>query len=907
MVFMKRLLMPILGASLFLAGCADPVEEPRAPLQGRTVLSAQILPLEVTRPLDTPLQSADTPHFWDAGMYLGVFDLQGRQNVKYTLFSASEGASQGQFYGPELVGNVYAYYPYDQSITADGVKLVFPLDEEQTYSADVLEMFGNHSRYQVATSTEDHLALRPLYGCLAFRIKGDFTINSIKVTSQTNPLAGRVAFDFENGMQASAAAGSVYSLTVNCPQGVSSSEENPAVVYALLPAATYNSLSVEVFTDKDEKIVRELSSDVVVSRMNLDSVDENIAYETIEVTLENVEVAKQSWEESDQLAIYSPERNRSKVVDLYSEIDGLTNSVLAIGNADESYHVVYPASAVQQMGNVATVVFPSEQTYSEEAIDEQTHIYAGRCQDGRGDLYLVTSVMAVNVTASAQCLIEGLSLSSSSTALAGVFEIDMEYADKPVAVAKNGTSTITMKFDAPVSMNAGETRTFYFAVPAGDYPAEDLMVEVTSSLGIPSAAYGSGLTAARAQIAQAPVFEIDVTDLTVGEAYANCFVLPDKAGWYSFAAKIKGGYDKDEDDNDICTPTSVAGTLFELNSGMISHVKVCDNSSRVSFYYDGSVGNASVATIERGDSEPYKGMVLWAWHLWCPGDGQPQDVVFGSNTYMDRNLGALYVPASKAEMEAMTDEVNLASGGMLYSWGRPSPFPYPNAYVEEKWATRLGEASNTTTPTYYYPSASLITKASYGAVSKNAKNVYTKFTSINEVTFSTAAAATKQPLQIGYYLNSNDNRYWCEDWKYDVKSEKAPWNYSYEKNRQYDPCPYGYELPVTDVIVADLKSFYGTNNGKAHLVNKEAECFKGGYYLEKDNVFYWHPVAGVRYSYGLWDDRDSNSSNLAGATTSSSANYLLWCTATSSGARTLGTIDNTWNPATATSVRCVKK
>ena len=182
----------------------------------------------------------------------------------------------------------------------------------------------------------------------------------------------------------------------------------------------------------------------------------------------------------------------------------------------------------------------------------------------------------------------------------------------------------------------------------------------------------------------------------------------------------------------------------------------------------------------------------------------------------------------------------------------------------------------------------------------------TKFTSVNEVSFSTAAAATKQPLQIGYHANSNDNRYWCKSWLYDVKSEKAPWNYSYEKNKQYDPCPYGYELPVTDVIVADLKSFYSANNGKAYLVEK-GKCFKGGYYLEKDNVFYWHPVVGLRYSYGLWDDRDSNSANLAGATTSELANYLLWCTGTGSGARTLGTTDNTWNPATATSVRCIKK
>ena len=899
--------MLLWGVSLFLAGCVSPEEglEQRPPLEGRTVLTAEIPPLKITRGLDAPLQSTDE-HVWGEQMHLGVFDAQGTQNVKYTLFKASEGAAEGKFYGTEVKGNVYAYYPYDEEITADASKLSFPLEPVQTYNPDVLSQFKRYSRYHVAMTAENHLEFSHLYGVLGFRVKGNFNILSVRVSSENQPLAGRVAFDFENDMQAHPAAGSEYALTIDCGEGVATTEENPTIVYALLPAATYGSLTVEVVTDIEDKIVRELAGDIVVGRMSLDDLDENIAYETVEIALENVAVAKSAWEEDDKIVIYSPSRDKSQTVDLYRAAGGLDNSILAIGNATEQYSVVYPASAVQQMGQKATVLFPTEQAYSENGICAASQIYAGRCEEGKGDMYLVTSILGVNVQAPEDCSVSEIKLTSKSAALAGVFEIDMEYTDKPVAVAKQGSNTLTLVLDSPVNLQANTPKTFYFAVPAGTYAAEDLVVEVNSSLGVPFEVMTSDVTTSRAAVTDAPSITLNITDLTAGNAYANCFVLPNQKGWYSFAAKIKGGYDKDEDGNSVATATSVAGTLFELNSGMISNVKLCDNASRVSFYYDGSIGNASIATIERGDNAEYKGMVLWAWHLWCPGEGQPKDVVFGNNTYMDRNLGALYVPTSKAEMEAMSDEVNLASGGMFYSWGRPSPFPYPKSYTEEKWASRMGESANTTTPTYYYPSASLITMSSYGAQSNQSKKVCTKFTSVNEVSFSTAAAATKQPLQIGYHANSNDNRYWCKSWLYDVKSENASWNYSYEKNKQYDPCPYGYELPVTDVIVADLKSFYGANNGKAYLVEK-GKCFKGGYYLEKDNVFYWHPVVGLRYSYGLWDDRDSNSANLAGATTSESANYLLWCTGTGSGARTLGTTDNTWNPATATSVRCVKK
>ena len=897
--------MSLLSVSLFLTGCQNPEEELRAPLQGRTVLTAEIPPLKITRGLDAPLQSADE-HVWGEQMQIGVFDAQGTQNVKYTLFKASEGAAEGKFYGTEVKGNVYAYYPYDEEITGDMSKLAFPLEPVQTYNPDVLSQFKRYSRYHVAMTAENHLEFSHLYGVLGFRIKGNFNILSVKISSDKQPLAGRVAFDFENEMQAHPAAGSEYALVVDCGSGVPTTEENPTIVYALLPAATYGSLTVEVVTDIEDKIVRELAGDIVVGRMSLDDLDENIAYETVDISLENVAEAKSAWEQGDKVVIYSPSRDKSQTVDLYRAEGSLDNSILAIGNSTEQYSVVYPASAVQQMGQKSVVLFPTEQSYSENGICAASQVYAGRCEEGKGDMYLVTSILGVNVQAPEDCSVSEVKLTSKSAALAGVFEIDMEYTDKPVAVAKQGSNTLTLVLESPVNLQANTPKTFYFAVPAGTYAAEDLVVEVNSSLGVPYEVIASDVTTARAAVADAPAVTINITDLTAGNGYANCFVLPNQKGWYSFAAKIKGGYDKDEDNNDICTPTSVAGTLFELNSGMISNVKLCDNASRVSFYYDGSIGNASIATIERGDNAKYKGMVLWAWHLWCPGDGQPEDVVYGSNTYMDRNLGALYVPTSKAEMEEMTDEVNLASGGMLYSWGRPSPFPYPKSYTEEKWASRMGESANTTTPTYYYPSASLITMSSYGAESNQSKKVYTKFTSVNEVSFSTAAAATKQPLQIGYHANSNDNRYWCKSWLYDVKSENASWNYSYEKNKQYDPCPYGYELPVTDVIVADLKSYFGANNAKAYQVEKNV-CFKGGYYLEKDGKFLWHAVTGLRYAYGLWDDRDSNNANLAGASTSSSANYLLWWGGTSAGARALGTTDNTWNPATATSVRCIKK
>jgi hypothetical protein len=329
---------------------------------------------------------------------------------------------------------------------------------------------------------------------------------------------------------------------------------------------------------------------------------------------------------------------------------------------------------------------------------------------------------------------------------------------------------------------------------------------------------------------------------------------------------------------------------------MISQVGICNEGKSISFYYDGSVGNASIATIDGG-------MVLWAWHLWCPGAGQPKDVVFGSNTYYDRNLGALKVPTSKAEMEAMTDADFLASGGMLYQWGRPSPFPYAKNYTNEAWANRLSQ-SGENTPAYHYPSADLITVGGTGgAGGAIPASVMKRFTSsITQAFWETNASATKSPLFIGCQTNDTTHRHWNQVWSMDPSHAEASWNYSNEQHKQYDPCPYGYELPLTATIVEDLIALNTATPPTAHLA-AEGNC-KGGYYIEREGEFLWHAVSGLRQYYGLWTTVNSPNANIAGATTNDSKQlFIYW--GKGAGARTVNT--GSWAPVTAMGVRCIKK
>ena len=1129
---MKRFYFTILCVVLSLSGCVTPDNGlDDKPMDGRTTLTATTSQLKITTSEAVLEGSAD--HTWTTTTHIGAFGKEGGNNAKYSLFKSYDGAAEGLFYGAELKGDVYAYYPYNKDVTAEGSKVALIIPDTQTYNSDLLAQFEQHNNLYVAKSSDGVLDFGYLYGCLGIQVKGDFSINSIVLSSDNQPLAGRVAFDFENDMEASAVARSLYSLTLNCEEPVVATEESPALLYALLPPATYSNLMITINTNKGvlskrlngscvvKRVVSTLSSEemssgtivadfeplaigeeveatprlwskgatlgvfsedskntpyaiaassegkaeaqfvgvtangaitayypysaqtslaegkltisasnkqvynesmiaqfientpfmvakaeagekltfeyvmgvlavnikanlrikyievssakplagklvidtangylcsepesgakntitldvsavlpevsldspkmmyvslpageyddlvvtvtaengdtlsaaveekISIKRMDLSTVANDITYQTIDIVLEDVNYSKESWNAGDELAIYNEARGKGIVSEILDAAGTKKNRIVAIGTPNEPFNVVYPASAAKSLNTSAVLTFPEVQHYVNGTLAQESQIYLGRSVEGVAQLNLLTSIIGVTVTANYDCEVASITISSKSKALAGVAEVDMSYESEPTLLFTDIKSSVQLVLDTPVVIGNGASETFYIALPAGNYEAKDLNVVVDGSKGATISEIAVALPALRAECKEVTVSTIKCTDLTEGGKYANCFVLPNKKGWYMFDAKIKGGYDNDEDGTAVISKNAIAGTLFELNKGMISNVHTCNNNQSVSFYYDGSEGNASIVTIENG-------MVLWAWHLWCPGAGQPKDVVLGSHTYFDRNLGALKVPNSKAEMEAMTDADFLASGGMLYQWGRPSPFPYAKNYTAEAWANRLGQ-SGENSPTYYYPSADLITVGGAGGAGGAIPvSVMKRFTSsITQAFWETNASATKSPLFIGCQTNNTTQRHWNKIWSMDPSHEKASWNYSDEKHKQYDPCPYGYELPLTTTMVADLNVVNAETPPTAHLVSSQ-NC-RGGYYIERNGEFLWHAVSGLRYNYGLWSTLSSPNANIAGATANGSKQlFLYW--GTTAGGRNANTAN--WAPVTAMGVRCIKK
>lgn len=1131
---MKRFYFTIICAVLSLSGCVTPPEggvDGQTP--GRTTLTAKMSQLQLTNE-DVVLEGT-LEHTWTKDMHIGAFGAEGGENAKYTLFNAYDNTAEGLFYGAEVKGNVYAYYPYSKDVTASGSKVALVLPDTQIYNADLVQQYEQNSKVMVAKSEDGALEFEHLYGCLAVEVVGDYNITKIKLTSDSEPLAGRVAVDFENNMQSSAIARSLYEVTLDCGTGVATTTEAPTKFYFLLPAATYTSLGLEVTTpegtlskklmgiytvnrvkstalnesmsttiieadfaelkiaenegtrlweagseigifsensmntkylmiteggkanasfigmeskgavtayypyieqaelaegkltlmasntqkynadmlaqfsantpfmiaaaeegaplkfnyvmgvlgmrvsanmnikyievtsskalagklvidtqngylcspatsgskhtitldasnalpvvkldepmtfyvslpvgeyddlqitvtsDDGESLVKTIGEKITINPLNLATIADDITYQTIDVTLENTAYGKQAWTEGDEVKVYNELRGKMITSDILLAAGSLSNRVVTVGTPGEPCYLAYPASAVRNLNSVATIVYPSVQNYNDTKISTVSQIYVGKSVEGKSNMHLATSILAVTVVANYDCQVYGLKVQSKDRPLAGVADIDMNYEEEPTPVFTAAEYEISLVLPEPVAISNGGAETFYIAVPVGSYSASSLNIKLDASQGAAVVENAATIITSRAVESETEIQTIKCTNLTEGGKYANTFVMPNRKGWYMFDACAKGGYTVDEDGGALITDTAIAGTLFEVNSGMISKVNTCNGGKSVSFYYDGSVGNASIVTIDGG-------RVLWAWYLWCPGAGQPEDIVIGSNTYFDRSLGALDVPTSKAEMEAMNDEQMLRSGGMLFQWGRPSPFPYAIHNTTEAYANRLGQA-NANVPTFYYPSAGLITAGSYGAAATggNVAKVYSTFRSEVSVLYTTNAAATKQPLLIGYEKNENNKRRYCEVWSGNVKHQDAPWNYSHEKNKQYDPCPYGYEVPETKLMTADYNAFYSVNVATAHLVDQPAGVFRGGYYVEHNGKFLWHAVAGVRYGYGLWGHLSSPNANIIGSTTDSNDHIRMWWSHNSTGSTAANINNNNWAPSLAAPVRCIKK
>lgn len=221
------------------------------------------------------------------------------------------------------------------------------------------------------------------------------------------------------------------------------------------------------------------------------------------------------------------------------------------------------------------------------------------------------------------------------------------------------------------------------------------------------------------------------------EGTANCYVVYDP-GVYKFKA-VKGN------SASILGNIASVDVIWETWCGSVevtagSVVSAVDFQEGWIYFQVPESFHAGNALLAAKNSS---GDVIWSWHVWLS-----STTVYASTSklsnheVMDRNLGALQTTLASGE-------VNPASFGLLYQWGRKDPFP------------GMGSAQSTA-----------VTKVAGAATSILREQVDLAFSIANPTVFPTL-----------------DNSNWL------AADDETLWGGTSGTKTIYDPCPPGYKVP----------------------------------------------------------------------------------------------------------------
>lgn len=259
---------------------------------------------------------------------------------------------------------------------------------------------------------------------------------------------------------------------------------------------------------------------------------------------------------------------------------------------------------------------------------------------------------------------------------------------------------------------------------------------------------------------------------------ANCFLIENTDGGnYCFTTEAGGtNYNTESKKQEIVAKSGYySSLLWEDAQGLVTNVRNDNVGKKIYFTLtEGMKGNAVIALRARD------GKIQWSWHIWVAGE-TVEERTFGTNIFMDRNLGATAAVVVGTSADAC---------GLNYQWGRKDPFP--------------GIAD-------FSASGSVNAKAVF-------PNIIKTQTSQNGQAITWATA-----LPYVYIWGSANSG--AEDWCNAIPQDNNQWGnvgtsvYDPKNTKHktiYDPCPYGYRTAgqgtFSQSMISKLKD--------AGLVNK---------------------------------------------------------------------------------------
>lgn len=206
--------------------------------------------------------------------------------------------------------------------------------------------------------------------------------------------------------------------------------------------------------------------------------------------------------------------------------------------------------------------------------------------------------------------------------------------------------------------------------------------------------------------------------------------------------------------------TLTRGTSKEADGAVVKGTLAIDRKfqageATITVPLTGTAGNAVIALCTGDDSKK----IVWSYHIWV---SDAADVTLGSDTYLDRNIGAV-----------STTQGDSDSYGVNYQWGRKDPFPRVlNATVTNH--ASQGDLLKTAN------------KSVGGTISYTISNPDTRITSTKSISHDSGDYWFKDSAPKNIAL-------WGCNAAYGSSSDAR----TKGKNIKtvYDPCPSGYKVP----------------------------------------------------------------------------------------------------------------
>lgn len=551
------------------------------------------------------------------------------------------------------------------------------------------------------------------------------------------------------------------------------------------------------------------------------------------------------WSAGDVIGIFGSEQGSNVKAVLDPATDGMRKGVFDyVGTISGIFCGYYPYNAEATLnGDLLTTELPRVQQYTPSSVfSPNVTIMAGYLRDTENELQFRNACSILEIQLTGEERITSLSLLSESKALSGKGTVNLADEEPKFIISEgvegNANEIVLDLGDEGVQLTSDPTP-FYFVIPAGTYP--DLkVVAYADEFAFHRKSTQSHLLQPRHIVPMKP-FAVgkpdyaSAVDLSASE-YANCYRVDpaSEAVKYSFAMKHVDG-------SAVEGEPYLAECLWETSDGLLDNVSLDRTSGKIYFDVKGdmTVGNGLVSVLDENRK------VLWSWHIWV---SESADQTWGAApyTFMDRNLGATWTPSSVEEVNAMTDAQAVASGGLMYQWGRNTPLPGANTLNPDRRYETESVTSGCLNKDGYAIAMGVLESMTYPVVFHKYYPEYQGWELRNlDLTMSEMAA---YPLSFNKILTDQSDVY-ATSWASDAVAtgENAAWGMD---KTNTDPCPPGYRVPSYDEI------FYFRNDGIVsggyykythHLLSSTSTDSYGGYIQPEGNLV-WVPKSGLRTS-----------------------------------------------------------